>query len=158
MGLQRSAKRPVSVMHPQPRRAFLRALRAIRLLSSRRHDTIGRELEMHELPVTKGMLSIALEHAAKAGAKKITRINLLIGEMSGIVDDSVQFYFDFVSKDTAAEGATLSFERVPACFRCRACETTFSPSDREWTCPQCGELSMEIVAGREFYVDSIEVE
>jgi hydrogenase nickel incorporation protein HypA/HybF len=113
---------------------------------------------MHELAVTQGMLSIALEHAAKAGAKKITRINLAIGEISGIVDDSVQFYFDFVGKDTLAEGASLSFERVPARFRCRACQTYFSPGMQQWTCPHCGELSFEIVAGREFYVDSIEVE
>lgn len=113
---------------------------------------------MHELPVTQGMLSIALEHAAKAGAKRITRINLVLGEMSGIVDDSVQFYFDFVSKDTLAEGAVLTFERVPACFRCRDCQTTFSPDGRQWACPQCGEWSVEIVAGREFLVDSIEVE
>lgn len=113
---------------------------------------------MHELPVTQGMLSIALEHATKAGAKKITAINLVIGEMSGIVDDSVQFYFDFISRETIAEGATLNFERVPAKFLCHKCQTTFSPTDREWTCPHCGELSLGIVAGREFYVDSIEVE
>lgn len=112
---------------------------------------------MHELAVTQGMLSIALEHAAKAGAQRITRINLTIGELSGIVDESVQFYFDFVSKDTPAEGASLSFQKSPARFRCRSCQTTFSPSEREWTCPQCGELSVEIVGGQEFYVDSIEI-
>lgn len=113
---------------------------------------------MHELPVTKGMLSIALEHATKAGASKITAINLVIGEMSGIVDDSVQFYFDFMSKDTLAEGALLTFERIPARFRCHACETEFSPVEREWICPQCGEWTVDIIAGKEFYVDSIEVE
>jgi len=113
---------------------------------------------MHELPVTQGMLSVALEHAAKAGAKKITAINLTIGEMSGIVDDSVQFYFDFISKDTPAEGASLHFDRIPAQFRCRECQATFSPAKREWVCPQCGEWKVEIVAGREFYVNSIEVE
>jgi hydrogenase nickel incorporation protein HypA/HybF len=116
------------------------------------------EIAMHELAVTQGMLSIALEHAARAGAKRIMCINLAIGEMSGIVDDSVQFYFDFVSRDTPAEGASLNFERVPARFRCRACQTDFSPGKQQWTCPQCGELSLEILAGREFYVDSIEVE
>jgi hydrogenase nickel incorporation protein HypA/HybF len=113
---------------------------------------------MHELPVTQGMLSIALEHAEKAHATRITDINLVIGELSGIVDDSVQFYFDFISKDTLAEGAVLHFERVPARYRCRQCEAIFSPSDRNWVCPQCGEWMVEITAGREFYVESIEVE
>lgn len=113
---------------------------------------------MHELPVTQGMLSIALEHAAAAGAQKITAVNLVIGEYSGIVDDSVQFYFDFISEDTLAQGATLNFERVPAQFHCQACGQTFSLDDRRWVCPGCGEWRVEIVAGREFYVDSIEVE
>jgi hydrogenase nickel incorporation protein HypA/HybF len=113
---------------------------------------------MHELPVTQGMLSIALEHATKAGASKITGINLVIGEMSGIVDDSVQFYFDFISKDTLAEGAVLHFERIPTRFHCHSCETEFSPAQGEWICPQCGEWTVDIIAGREFYVDSIEVE
>ncbi|MGB9300962.1 MAG: hydrogenase maturation nickel metallochaperone HypA [Anaerolineae bacterium] len=113
---------------------------------------------MHELPVTQGMLSIALEHAARAGAKKITAINLTIGEMSGIVDDSVQFYFDIVSQDTPAQGALLNFERIPARFRCKACDESFSLDSGQWACPHCGEWSVEIIAGREFYVDSIEVE
>ncbi len=113
---------------------------------------------MHELAVTQGMLSVALEHAAKAGATKIRHINLLIGDASGIVDDSVQFYFDFVSKGTPAEGAILHFERVPTRFRCHNCETEFSPGNKQWACPQCGELSIDIVAGREFYVESIEVD
>jgi len=113
---------------------------------------------MHELPVTQGMLSIALEHAARAGAKKITAINLTIGEMSGIVDDSIQFYFDIVSQDTLAQGALLNFERVPARFRCKACDESFSLDGGQWACPNCGEWSVEIIAGREFYVDSIEVE
>jgi hydrogenase nickel incorporation protein HypA/HybF len=113
---------------------------------------------MHELPVTQGMLSIALEHAEKAAANRITTINLVIGEMSGIVDDSIQFYFDIVSKDTLAEGATLHFERIPNRFHCKACGLDFSLKDRQWVCPHCGEWTVEIVAGREFYVDSIEVE
>ena len=114
---------------------------------------------MHELPVTQGMLSIALEHAERAGAKKITAINITVGEMSGIVDDSIQFYFDFVSKDTPAEGALLTFERVPARFHCKACDEDFSVGDNgQWACPHCGAWSVEILAGREFYVDSIEVE
>ena len=113
---------------------------------------------MHELPVTQGMLSVALEHAAKAGAQKITAINLKIGEMTGIVDDSVQFYFDFVSKDTPAEGAALTFERIPAQFRCHECQATFSPGDGKWLCPQCGEWCVDVIDGQQFYVDSIEVE
>lgn len=113
---------------------------------------------MHELAVTQNMLQLALEHAERAGAKRVRRINLVIGALSGIVDDSVQFYFDFVSQGTPAEGAQLTFERVPARFRCRSCGHEYEFRDDNWTCPVCQSLGGEIVAGREFYLDSIEVE
>lgn len=113
---------------------------------------------MHELSVTQGMLDIALEKAKEAQASRITGINLVIGEMSSIVDDSVQFYFDFLSRDSIASGATLSFTRIPIQVRCRNCGLSFTPDKSLWSCPQCSEWDVEVIAGREFYIDSIEVE
>lgn len=120
---------------------------------------------MHELAVTQAVLQVALEHTAQAGAQRVERIHLRVGDLAGIVGESVQFYFDFVSKGTPAEGATLVFEHVPARFRCRACGAEYSPAPEEagrpglsWACPACGELQPEVVGGREMLVDSIEVE
>jgi len=56
---------------------------------------------------------IALEKAREAQASRITGINLVIGKISSIVDDCVQFYFDFLSRDSIASGAVLSFTRIP---------------------------------------------
>lgn len=113
---------------------------------------------MHEMSVTQSILDIAIKHAQQAGALRIRQINLIIGEMSGIVDDSVQFYFDFLSKDTMAEGAKLAFDRRPAVYRCHECETTYGPQGLDWTCPACGALAFEVLSGREFRVESIEVD
>ena len=120
---------------------------------------------MHELAVTQAVLQIALEHAAQAGAQRIERIHIRVGDLAGIVGDSVQFYFDFVSRGTAAERAELVLERVPARFRCRACGAEYEPLSEEagrpglsWTCPACGELQPEVIGGRELLVESIEVE
>jgi hydrogenase nickel incorporation protein HypA/HybF len=120
---------------------------------------------VHELTITQSVLDIALKHARQAEAGRILRIHLIIGDLSGIVDDSVQFYFDFVSRDTPAEGAELVFRRVPARFRCRACGEEYGLGEQAgrrayygWSCPGCEELQPEILAGREFLVDSIEVE
>lgn len=113
---------------------------------------------MHELSVTQGMLDISLEKAKEAQASRITTINLVIGELSGIVDECVQFYFDFLSSDSIASGAILSFTRIPMQVRCRNCGLSFSPDKSSWSCPQCGKWDVEVVAGNEFYIDSIEVE
>jgi hydrogenase nickel incorporation protein HypA/HybF len=113
---------------------------------------------MHEMAVTQSILDIAVEHACKAGATKICRINLVIGQMSGVVDESVQFFFDFLSKDTIAEGAELVFEHRPAIYRCRTCQTTYQPEGFDWVCPACEGLGFDVLSGREFRVDSIEVD
>ena len=112
---------------------------------------------MHELPVTQNILDIALRYAG--GAKKITRINLVIGDLSSIVGDSVKFYWDMLSKDTIAEGADLHFIRIKTRFQCSECNHEFEQGDRvEFTCPECGSKKVQVIAGKEFRMDSIEVE
>lgn len=113
---------------------------------------------MHELSVTENVIEIATRHARQADAQRIVRIHLVVGELSSIVDDSVQFYFDFLSRDTLAAGAELVFQRLPVTVRCAACRHEWQPDGADWTCPRCGEARAQVVAGREFYVDSIEVE
>jgi hydrogenase nickel incorporation protein HypA/HybF len=113
---------------------------------------------MHELSVTQSILDIACRHADKADAERIVCIHLVIGDLSSIVDDSVQFYFDFISQDTLAEGAKLVFRRIPVELACRACGQKWNPSDNDWQCPACGQLQADAITGREFYVESIEVE
>jgi len=113
---------------------------------------------VHELSVTESVLKIALKHAEQAGARRIERINLAIGALSGIVDESVQFYFDFISKDTIAEGAELCFRRVPARFCCMLCGAEYEPRGEDWTCPECEGRQPQAIGGREFLVESIEVE
>jgi hydrogenase nickel incorporation protein HypA/HybF len=113
---------------------------------------------MHELSYTQGVLDIALENARKAEAKRITRINLVIGGMSGIVDDSVRFCFELLSRDSIASDAELSFKHVPTRLHCRKCDLTFKPDSEQWGCPRCRKWDVELKAGNEFYVDSIEVD
>ena len=113
---------------------------------------------MHELGVTQSILEIALEHGQKASARKIRQIHLVMGELSGIVEESVQFHFDFVSKGTMAEGARLTFEKKPGRLRCPACGHEFPFEKDRWICPACQAPGPEIVSGREFFMESIEVD
>ena len=113
---------------------------------------------MHELAVTESILNIVCHHAEQAEAQRILSIHLVIGELSSIVDDSVQFYFDYLSQGTLASGAELVFERLAVSLRCAACDHEWQPDNADWTCPACGMARAQVAAGREFYVDSIEVE
>src|SRR5512141_2644955 len=113
---------------------------------------------MHELAITQSILDISLRHANQPGAKRITDINLVVGQFSSIVDDSVQFYWDIIAKETIAYGATLHFNRIPGEMTCSSCGHTFRPSDDAFECPSCSSAMVRITKGEEFRVDSIDVE
>ena len=113
---------------------------------------------MHELSITEGILKLALEKAGEAGAKKITGINLVIGDLSGIVGECVQFYFDFLSRGTPAQGADLACRMVTPKARCRDCSQEFPLQELNWACRNCGGNRLEIIAGQELFVESIEVD
>lgn len=113
---------------------------------------------MHELAITQNILRIANEHAARAGAQRVTDLYLVIGQLSSIVDDSVQFYWDIISKGTLCAGATLHFERIPARLRCQQCGTEYGLERELTTCPSCQSARAQVIQGEEFRLESIEVE
>lgn len=113
---------------------------------------------MHELPVTESILEITLRHAKEANAKSVTDLYLVIGELSSIIDDSVQFYWDIVAQNTIAEGAKLHFRRIPIEMLCLDCQKSFTPTDSDFACPNCQSPHVKVVTGEEFYLESINIE
>lgn len=113
---------------------------------------------MHELSVTENLLNIATRHAVQANAVRVTSLHVVIGQLSSIVDDSVQFYWDMISAGTICAGAQLRFERRPAILKCLDCDRTFALNGELTDCPNCHSAHIKVVAGEEFYLDSIEVE
>lgn len=113
---------------------------------------------MHEYAVTKSLIELSLNEAEKAGAARISEIRLVIGDLSTIIDESVQMYFDIISEGTKAEGAKLIFRRIPAQFQCRGCDLIYDKPHVGFDCPKCGGQGMPTGVGREFYIESIEVE
>ena len=118
----------------------------------------GRIDAMHELPITESILEIALRHAASAGARKVTGIYLVIGALSSFVDESIQFYWEMIGKDTIAEEAKLYFKRLPTRMQCLECGREYTPQGADMKCPECQSARLKIVQGDEFYVEAIDVE
>ena len=111
---------------------------------------------MHELSITEEMLKLVQEQAEKAGITRVEKINLVVGELTGYVNDSIQFYFDFIGKGTIAEQAQVSFKRIPGKLQCQSCEKTFELTEFDYICPHCQGTSVKLVAGNELLVESIE--
>jgi len=113
---------------------------------------------VHELSVTESLLNLAMRHAQQAGAVRVTDLHLVIGQLSSIVDESVQFYWDMISEGTLCEKARLHFERIPAKFHCLDCDEEYQLPGELIACPRCKGEHLKIVAGDEFRLDHMEVE
>jgi hydrogenase nickel incorporation protein HypA/HybF len=112
---------------------------------------------MHEFGVTESLLKIVEESANNAGVEKVSRIVVVVGQLTGFVPDCITFYFETMSQNTIAEGATLDFEEMPVRLKCRQCGHEFVPETREWACPECQSSEADITGGRELYVKELEV-
>lgn len=113
---------------------------------------------MHELAITESILRIALQAAEENKAKRILEIRIKIGAYSGVVPQYIQEYFNIVSQDTIAREAKLSIETVPARVECGSCGEITEVERFRIKCGHCGSTDVRLISGREYYVDSLEVE
>ena len=110
---------------------------------------------VHEFPVVMDVIKIANEEAEKQKLKTISAITLVVGELSSVMDESVQMYFELLSEDTPCAHAKLIFEHVSATFRCSACQKEF-PHSVGFFCPECGGEGLLVKGtGRELYIKTV---
>ncbi len=113
---------------------------------------------MHELSITEHILQYALEEAQKIGAQKIRIIRIVLGPFSGLVPECIQMYLDLLSEGTIAQGAKIEAQILPLKVRCRDCGKESEITRRHIACPYCGSLRLQVLSGKEFYIDSLEVD
>jgi hydrogenase nickel incorporation protein HypA/HybF len=110
---------------------------------------------MHELSIADAVVTIACRHAA---GRPVSRVYVKVGHLRQVVPDSLRFAFELVAEDTELAGAELVIEEIPAAVCCRACEARTTLEQFPAHCGECGGLDVEVTAGEELLVDSIEVE
>jgi len=113
---------------------------------------------MHEFGVMAYLLEAVEQKAQEVGACRVLAINLVVGDRSSIIDDSLQFYFDMMVPGTVVEGAQLNMRRVPSQFYCGRCAQNFIFTGDDFRCPRCGTLGQLSDEGSEFLIESIEIE
>jgi hydrogenase nickel incorporation protein HypA/HybF len=110
---------------------------------------------VHELALSSAIVNTAAKHA---DGRRVTVVFLRVGRLRQVVPDTLEFYFEFVARDSVCEGARLEQEVIPATLRCLPCERTWPIDIPAFRCPFCGGSEVEIATGDEFEVESIELQ
>jgi hydrogenase nickel incorporation protein HypA/HybF len=114
---------------------------------------------MHELAVSRSILSVALRYAEEEKATKIVSISISVGGLRDFVGEWMQRYFDYLSRGTIADQARLKIFESPIVLGCVCGERFVVTLEglRQPVCPRCGQGDAELISGNEFCVNDIEV-
>jgi len=113
---------------------------------------------MHEFSLASSILETVDESARQSGASRVLKVSVVAGELVQVVDEAMHFAFEVLAEGTICEGAELELSFVEPRSRCLDCGREFFHDARHWRCPECGGPNTELLAGRELYIDSIEVD
>jgi hydrogenase nickel incorporation protein HypA/HybF len=109
---------------------------------------------MHELSIAGSIVDLVDQAAA---GRRICKVTLEIGRLSGVSPDAVSFCFPEVARGTNAESATLEIREIDGRARCESCGEEFATPSLLTTC-SCGSLSFQRLSGDELKIKSIEIE
>ena len=114
---------------------------------------------MHELSIAMSIVDAAAEEAARRGASRVNAVHMKLGPLSGVVKDALFFSFEVACEGTALAGSRLVIEDAPVIAYCaHCCEQQTIESIQKLACPRCGELTPEVMQGRELLVTALEIE
>ena len=116
---------------------------------------------MHELGIMTGVLDAVQTSARQAGADRVLKVSLSVGEMTEAIEDALRFAFEALSEQqeyALCAGAELDIAMVRPRSRCLECGAEYDHDRFHMLCPECGSFATELVAGRELQIDSIEVD
>ncbi len=114
---------------------------------------------MHELGIMTGVIDSVKTAALDAGATRLLKVTLSVGEMTEAVDTALQFAFEALCDDDPfTKGAELEVNTIRPKSRCLECGAVYEHDRFSMFCPECDGFVTELIAGREMQIDSIEVD
>ena len=109
---------------------------------------------MHEYSIVQALLDRVEQEAAARGGRRIVRLWVRLGELSGVEPHLLAIAYDTFRERTICEGAPMELDRVPASWACSRCARPVSGALR---CAQCNAPAT-LVTGDEIVLSRIEME
>jgi len=112
---------------------------------------------MHELGIAQNILDIVRQSVSKEQIEAVRGIKVRVGQLSGVVSDSLDFCFTAIVSDTEMQRASLAIEEVPTTSECRDCMHRFPLEEFDFVCPSCRSTNLELISGKELEIVEIEL-
>ena len=113
---------------------------------------------MHEYSIVQALLNQCEEQAKKHNAKKITKVVVKIGVMSGVEPDLLQIAFDTFKENTICDGCEFIINIQKISIRCKKCGRESILEEFEYCCPECKSIDVDVIDGEDMYLMSLQME
>lgn len=113
---------------------------------------------MHELSLAADIFETVREYVPLSRARTARTVRVRVGNLAGVVADSLDFCFDALVAGTPYGGCHLDIQRVPARGECARCARLFDVPSPGVGCPACGSLAIVTHDGADLQVVDIEVD
>lgn len=115
---------------------------------------------MHEVSLMENILVILRKSADENDIKQIHEITLVVGKFSMALPDSLQFAFEALrNQEQLLANAVLHITEKDIHAMCRSCSNEYViEKTYDLSCPMCGRTDIDVLSGRELYIDSYEGE
>ena len=109
---------------------------------------------MHELGIARNIVAIVSDAAR---GRKVRRVTLEVGALSGVMTDAIAFCFPVVAEGTVVQDALLDIHEIEGRARCTVCASEFAMPTLYTACP-CGSRQIERLQGGELNIKTMELE
>lgn len=112
---------------------------------------------MTETSTIKDIVVSVLEMAQKAGAYRVSEVQLILGRSAHIAEDNILEYFKIMSLGTLAEDARLTILHESATYKCLHCSYEFKSGleCEDLLCPRCASSVVEMEIGQPFCLGNV---
>lgn len=113
---------------------------------------------MHEFTIASEIIEIVKNESKKANALQIKKVEIDVGELSGVVIEALQFALDSIIQDSEFEKMKIIIHSIKGQAQCNHCGKCFHTNELFSPCPQCQSFDLKITGGQDLKINRISIE
>ena len=113
---------------------------------------------MHEYSIVQSLLDSCEENAKANNAKKVSKVVVKIGVLSGVEPDLLQIAFDTFKEKTMCEDAEFIMNIQPVVIKWEKCGEGSTLEKHHYNCPKCEAIEINILDGEDMFLMQLELE
>jgi len=113
---------------------------------------------MHEYGIVQSLIESCEENARANDAKKVTKVTIKVGVMSGVEPHLLEEAFNTFKEDTICHGCEFVMNIQKVKVRCNTCNVENELEKNEYICPSCQSAELSVIDGEDMFLMQLEME